>query len=73
MDSSSRLEEIRIGDIESLHLKYSPSRTNIIRVQKPIKFFNKVLISILIILLVATGIIVPLIPYIKQIKEMMVR
>ena len=73
MDSSSRLEEIRIGDIESAHLKWSSSKNNKIKVQIPQKFFNKILISILIIILIAYAIIMYLITYLNQIKEMMVR
>jgi len=73
MDSSSRLEEIRIGDIESAHLKWSSSKNNNIKVQIPHKFFNKILISILIIILIAYAIIMYLITYLNQIKEMMVR
>ena len=73
MDSSSRLEEIRIGDIESAHLKWSSSKNNNIKVQIPQKFFNKILISILIIILIAYAIIMYLITYLNQIKEMMVR
>ena len=73
MDSSSRLEEIRIGDIESAHLKWSSSKYNKKKVQISPKYFNKAIISILIILLISYAIIMYLITYINQIRDMMVR
>ena len=73
MDSSSRLEEIRIGDIESAHLKWSSSKYNKKKVQISPKYFNNVIISILIILLISYAIIMYLITYINQIRDMMVR
>ena len=73
MDSSSRLEEIRIGDIESAHLKWSSLKYNKKKVQISPKYFNNVIISILIILLISYAIIMYLITYINQIRDMMVR